>query len=47
MLQIKNAALAYENNLVFSHLDLHLKVGEFACISGASGVECYCNPVYS
>ena len=37
MLQIKNAALAYENNLVFSHLDLHLKVGEFACISGASG----------
>ena len=37
MLQIKNAALAYENNLIFSHLDLHLKVGEVSCISGASG----------
>lgn len=37
MLQIQNASIAYEDNLIFSNFNLHIKAGEMVCISGPSG----------
>lgn len=37
MLQIENACIAYDNNVLFSGFNLHLNRGEIASISGPSG----------
>lgn len=37
MLQIKNASIAYGDNVILSDFNLHLGRGETACISGPSG----------
>ncbi|ADV44280.1 ATP-binding cassette domain-containing protein [Bacteroides helcogenes] len=37
MLQIENACIAYDNNVLFSGFNLHLNRGEIVSISGSSG----------